>query len=132
MARHQYDRIIRRLSGIEERQSPQQQPLVIWRTLGEDVSLRAAALDPTGKRPVHTVRWRSGNPCSPDPAYCTRESVAAALPEIKATIAEERELAERGGSGNGFGAFADRLEAEWLELCKRFDLDYGRPQQPER
>src|SRR5262245_48910241 len=127
MARHQYDRIIRRLSGIEERQSPQRQPLVFWRTVGEDVSPRAAALDPTGKRPVHTVRWRSGNPCSPDPAYCTRESVAAALPEIKATIAEQRELAERDGSDNSFATFADCLEAEWLTLCERFDLDYGRP-----
>jgi len=53
--------------------------------------------------------------------------VAAALPEIKATIAEQRELAERDGSDNSFGAFADRLEAEWLTLCERFDLDYGRP-----
>jgi hypothetical protein len=76
---------------------------------------------------VLEVSWRSGNPCSPDPALCTRESVAAALPEIRATIAEQRELAERDRSGNGFGAFADSLEAEWLALCKRFDLDYGRP-----
>jgi hypothetical protein len=126
MARHQYDRIIRRLSGIEERQWPPRRPLVIMRTLGEEVSLRAAALDPTGKRPVHEVSWRGGNSCSPNPAYCTRESVAAALPEIKATIAEQRDLAERDRSGNGFGAFADCLEAEWLTLCKRFDLDYGR------
>src|SRR5262249_23265262 len=55
-------------------------------------------------------------------SYCTRESVAAALPEIKTTIAEQRELAEREtGAVNSFATFADCLEAEWLELCKRFD-----------
>ena len=75
----------------------------------------------------HELGSASGNLDSPDPAYCTRESVAAALPEIKTTIAEQRELAERDGSDNSFGAFADRLEAEWLTLCERFDLDYGRP-----
>jgi hypothetical protein len=123
MARHQYDRIIRRLSGIEERQQPQRQPVVIWRTLGEEVSLRAAALDPTGKRPVREVRWRGGNLCSIARAKVWR----LRYPRLRRPSPSNERLAERDRSGNGFGALADRLEAEWLTLCKRFDLDYGRP-----
>jgi hypothetical protein len=81
---------------------------VIVRTLGEDPTLRAAEIDRSGQRRVIVIDtgvYRS----DPDPAFCTRESVAAALAEAKAM------------------GFDERTEEHWLALCRRFDIDYGVP-----
>jgi hypothetical protein len=99
-------------------------PLWIVKVLGENPMLRArASWDWKPGRPVRVIN--TGVPTRPEPAYCDRENVAAALPEIKDTIAEQRSYAKPGTQLHRYAIeYADRLEAEWRELCARVGLDY--------
>ena len=90
--RHAISRITTRIDDLAERVTPSQGPIMIVHTLGEDPMLRAAKIDPSGQRRVIVIDTgvERGDP---DPTYCTRESVAAALPEAKATITAQRRAA---------------------------------------
>jgi hypothetical protein len=123
--RNTISRITTRIDELAERLAPSRGPIMIFRTLGEDPTLRAAQIDRSGQRPVIVINTGIDR-SDPDPAFCTRESVAAALPKAKAMIAGQRELATR-DTHNDFGGFAERMEEHWLALCRRFDIDYGVP-----
>ena len=107
---------------------------MIVRTLGEDPMLRAAAIDPSGKRQVYVINTGIDRD-DPDPDYCTRESVAQALPEAKATIAGQRRWEQQRRAAqtaqidrhNDSDSFVDRMAGHWLGLCQHFGLDYGEP-----
>ena len=114
MAQQRYDRLAKRLDRIE-RCSSKQGPIIIVHNLGEDPSLRAAAINESGRRwplVIDTGVYRS----DPDPQYCSRESVAAALPQAKALIAVRARQNDNG--------HAQKTEKHWLRLCERFDLDF--------
>jgi hypothetical protein len=98
--RNTISRITSRIDDLTERLTPDREPITIIRTLGENPMLRAANIGSTAQRRVMVIN--TGVPRGdPDPEYCTRESVAAALPEAKASIAGRREWAERRRSAEG-------------------------------
>ena len=126
--RNTINRITSRIDELTERLTPDRGPITIVRTLGEDPVMRAAAIDPTGPRRVIVIDT-GVNRQDPDLAFCTRESVAEALPNAKEIIAgqrrwEQQRRAAKTDTQNDFGGFAERMEEHWLALCRRFDLDY--------
>ena len=68
--------------------------------------MRAAKIDPSGQRRVPVIGI-AVHRSDPDPDFCTRASVAAALSEAKEIIAGQQELAER-DTHNDFSGAAPR------------------------
>jgi hypothetical protein len=126
--------LVGRLSARIDELEAEIAPPVIYlaSTLGEAPELRAASARGYDVRFIecqivdpldNTVFIYTGVHRRPDPACCTRESVAAALPDAKRNIAEQAKFAGTAMDRANNGMFSE-LESIWRELCGRFDVPY--------
>jgi hypothetical protein len=113
--------LAKRLAAIEfKRQPPKPKAFVV---VGEHEAIEAAKAcwlaEHPGEAPEFTiiVSGIPGNDAGlkPDPDKCTRESVLAAVPAVKAHLARWSE--------NGVSAAVERVAQHWTELCQRFQIE---------
>jgi hypothetical protein len=94
--------------------------------VGATGTLRLPASDPDRQRPLCVINTGVPRSSAADAAFCTRGSVAAALPRRKPSL-RARGLVPSAIGATTTAASPSKLETDWLALCRRFDLDYGAP-----
>jgi hypothetical protein len=124
MSRQALRAMLKRVEAVAARQNPQPFGWCMI-THGEDAELAAAKWRrDNGMKPDHPCIVRvivtgvpRGNRDSPDPALCTRESLLAEIPHVKAQLGKCSE------NGRGPSDAVKRTAAHWAALCAQFGIE---------